>query len=157
MKKETKPQEEPKKPRAREKIEAYGIEQLCENIRIGKSLDYCAKEIGCSWSTLSEWVNEKDVKIDMYARAREERAHKLADDILEVASESCLTETFKGEELVIELSPAMVARNRLRVDTMKWAAAKLLPKVYSDKLDLTSGGEKLQFAPINMPALDKKD
>lgn len=157
MKKETKPVEEPKKPRARDKIEAYGIERVCENIRTGKSMDYCAKEIGVSWMTLSAWVNENDVKIGMYARAREERAHFYADAIVSVAEENCLTEVFKGEEVTVELSPAMVARNRLRVDSLKWIASKMLPKVYGDKVDLTTGGDKLQFAPIVMPALDKKE
>jgi hypothetical protein len=145
--KKSEPKPIPQKPlKARDKLEAYGMDQICEHIRLGKSLDYCATDIGVSWSTLTLWINENPAKIEQYARAREERAHKLADDMLEVANRSCLTEVFKGEEVVIAINPALVQQNKLIIDTMKWSASKLLPRVYADKIDVTSGGEALGFA-----------
>jgi outer membrane lipoprotein-sorting protein len=42
---------------------------------------------------------------------------------------------------------AAVQAQRLRVDTRKWLMAKMKPKVYGEKLDLTSDGKVLP-API---------
>ena len=61
----------------------------------------------------------------MYARAREAQADYMADIML--AEARC-----GGEE--------DVQRARLIVDTMKWTAAKLRPRVYGDKLDIKHTG-----------------
>jgi hypothetical protein len=140
---------------AQEKLRDYGIERICAQISDAVAQRTVAAEIGVSWSTMTDWVNADPTKIEQYARAREAMAHKMADEIHAVAGESCLIETYKGEEVVLALCPAMVARNRLRVDALKWSASKLLPRIYGDKIDMTSGGEKLTFAPIIMPPLNK--
>jgi hypothetical protein len=38
----------------------------------------------------------------------------------------------------------VVNRSKLRVEARKWIAAKLKPKKYGEKLDVTSAGEKLE-------------
>jgi hypothetical protein len=37
-----------------------------------------------------------------------------------------------------------VARDKLRIDTRKFIAAKLKPKKYGDKVDITSAGDKIE-------------
>ena len=37
----------------------------------------------------------------------------------------------------------VIQRDRLRVDARKWALSKMNPKKYGDKVDVTSGGEKI--------------
>jgi len=57
-----------------------------------------------------------------YARAREAQAHREADEIRQIADAA---------------TPEDVNVARLRIDTRKWRAGKLAPKVYGDKVDLT--------------------
>jgi len=47
-----------------------------------------------------------------------------------------------------------VARARLQIDTRKFIAAKLKPKKYGDKLDLTSLGEKINQVPVILTKQD---
>ncbi len=39
-----------------------------------------------------------------------------------------------GEDVAVVFDATAVARNRLRVDTRKWIAARILPKRYGDKV-----------------------
>jgi len=41
-------------------------------------------------------------------------------------------------------------RSRLRVDVRKWALSKMNPKKYGDKVDHTTGGEKLPTNTTNL-------
>jgi hypothetical protein len=38
----------------------------------------------------------------------------------------------------------VVNRSKLRVDTRKWLMAKMKPKVYGDKVDVTSDGKQIK-------------
>lgn len=67
-----------------------------------------------------------------YAQAKMIQADLLAEECLEIADDS------SGDERMTEDGKTMidgefVARSRLRVDTRKWLASKLLPKQYGDK------------------------
>lgn len=86
-------------------------------------------------STVMRWLNEPDKQSfkDQYAEARIAQAGHLFDELKEIADDA------SGD----------VNRDRLRVDTRKWYLSKLAPKVYGDRLDLTSGGEKLTVQVIN--------
>ena len=71
------------------------------------------------------WLQEDETGgvRDMYALAREGQADHNVDTMLAVA---------RTED--------DVQRARLIVDTMKWAASKLKPRVYGDKLDVKHSG-----------------
>jgi hypothetical protein len=56
----------------------------------------------------------------------------------------------------VPLSPDVIARNRLRVDTRKWMLAKMLPKVYGEKItqEVTGkDGGAIQVAAVNLKGL----
>jgi len=65
-----------------------------------------------------------------YREAQEERADFLADQIVAVAEEP-IPPGLSGPE-----ASAWAQRQRLRVDAMKWSAAKLRPRVYGEHLSL---------------------
>ena len=69
-----------------------------------------------------------EVKAKLYACACEDRADKMADEILSIADNG------KTDDNVI------VQRDRLRIDSRKWLLAKLHPKKYGDKLDVAHTG-----------------
>lgn len=82
-----------------------------------------------------------------YARARELQADSLADDIQDIADDgrNDWMEKFDkdGNSIGWQLNGEAVQRSKLRVEARKWNAAKLRPRKYGDKLDLTTGGDKI--------------
>jgi hypothetical protein len=80
-----------------------------------------------------------------YARARDRGLDAMAEELLDVADDGRndwmeLERRGKVERVV---DREAVARSQLRVDTRKWYLSKLAPKRYGDRLDVTSGGEKI--------------
>ena len=82
------------------------------------------------------WLADEK-KVDFrhkYARAREDQADTLFDEIITIAD---LPVTCNED----------VTRNRLRVDARKWIVAKLKPRKYGDKIDVGLGdktGENME-------------
>lgn len=84
-------------------------------------------------STVYRWLVAKPAFRDMYARAREDQADTLADEIVDIADETpdIVTDDEKG---VFMIDGAAIQRQRLRVDARKWVAAKLKPRKYGDRI-----------------------
>jgi hypothetical protein len=97
-------------------------------------------------STFLGWVRDINEIHDHYTRAIEVRATVLFDDILTIADceDNDMYTDDEGKERV---NHDVINRDRLRVDARKWALSKMLPKVYGDKLDVTSKGEKINTSP----------
>ncbi len=76
---------------------------------------------------------------DQYAHAREMQADALFDEALEIADDAAGDWTVDKDGKKT-LDHEHVQRSRLRVDTRKWAAGKLAPKRYGDKLQHTGEG-----------------
>jgi hypothetical protein len=86
---------------------------------------------------------EDETKSKRYARATEMRADVMADEILLISDNigSDIITLPDGREVV---DHAVVQRDRLRVDSRKWLLAKLQPKKYGEKVDITSGDKPLK-------------
>ena len=80
-------------------------------------------------STVRLWQAADAEFSAQYARAREARAEVLADEIVDIAD--------KAED-------AQIAR--LQVDARKWAASKLDPKRYGDRLDIDATVRKAEVS-----------
>lgn len=113
--------------------------QICRRIADGQSLRQIdADEAMPGKTTIMRWLGERDKSEfrDQYAQAREAQADKLVDEILEIADDSSLdkktVETDHGEVEVVDHEN--IQRSRLRVDARKWAASKLAPKKYGDRV-----------------------
>ena len=88
------------------------------------------------------WLLEVAEFRDLYARAREDQADTLADEIVAIADEPPVIVTSgDGEEVEVALDSAAIARQRLRIDARKWVASKLKPKRYGEKIDLEHGSD----------------
>lgn len=106
-------------------------------IASGGHLAGFAKQWGIPYTTMLTWIAVDSHRSEMYARAREDRADVLADEIVAISDEvDVVTKTLATGETVLELNPTAVQRNKLRVDARKWAASKLKPRTYGDKLEL---------------------
>ena len=78
-------------------------------------------------------------------RAREEPADKLFREIIEIADNASgdYVTTSDGKRIVDHEN---IQRSRLRVDARKWAAARLAPKKYGDRIEHDHKGG-LNFQP----------
>ncbi len=116
---------------------------ICVRLTGGESLRaICSDDKMPAISTVMGWLFDgKHADFtEQYARARDLQADKLFDEALEIAdevSEDWIT-TEDGRKV---LDHEHVQRSKLRVDTRKWAAGKLAPKKYGDRLDLKHGGK----------------
>ena len=106
----------------------------------------CEEEGMPSYSSVFNWIGKKENAwfLDLYTRAREMQADRIADEIMEIADDNRFDrEAFVGGN--------HIQRDKLRTDVRKWRAAKLHPKKYGDKLDLTNDGEKFQGVQVYLP------
>lgn len=106
--------------------------ELFERMASGESvMDVCAIR-GWSRSTLNLWAHSPKWR-QKYMEAREALG------------------AFQGERVIAEAERAAEQRDhgkiaglKVLVDALKWAASKHYPKVYGDRVDVTSGGEQIR-------------
>jgi hypothetical protein len=90
-------------------------------------------------STIMLWLGVHKAFSEQYAIAKAEQAELLADEMVSIADETNVIVKEKDGFTEVVLDSTAVARNRLRIDTRKWIASKLLPKKYGDKMDMNHG------------------
>lgn len=93
-------------------------DEICRRLAEGESLrSICEEKAMPSRESVRRWLLDNETFRGQYARAREDQADAYADDVVRIAD--------------LELDPN---RARVRIDARKWAAGKLKPKVYGDKV-----------------------
>jgi hypothetical protein len=117
-----------KKPGPVSKLTDVLIEEICDLIKIGESLnEICKREGFPHLSTVTRWLGADDEFATKYARAREVQADFLEGDMARIENE-------------VEDGSLDPAAARVILDSKRWRASKLRPKVYGDKqqVDMTS-------------------
>lgn len=88
-----------------------------------------------------EWIAKDQKLSNHYAQLAELRADIIFDEILEIAddttNDSVYTESGK------KANSEWIRRSRLRVDARKWILAKMNPKKFGDKTDITTNGKDI--------------
>lgn len=161
-----KPKKQPKKsakqaqdeaPRKRGRPSRYSEEiaiEICDRLAKGESLNsICKSEHLPSESTVRDWSKDKKHPFSAsYAKARETGYLRIADELLDIADDGTNDwmerKNDEGEIVGWVVNGEAIARSRLRVDTRKWVLAKMLPKVFGDKVvnELTGpDGSPIQF------------
>jgi hypothetical protein len=132
------------------------IDEFCEYIAAGGNLTGFQKARGLAYTTLADWVHDNPERKARYERARELRADVIFDEIVAISDETDVQASYNGEDVTLGLDATAVARNRLRVDARKWAAAKLKPKAYGDKVTqehVGAGGGAIAIAAMDFKGL----
>lgn len=113
---------------------SYSLElgdEIVRRIALGELLDQIAKEPGMpSRRTIYSWRLKHPEFADLFRIAQECRAEQMLDEVVRLADEIMETD-----------SAVKVNAARLKADSLKWAASKLAPKRFGDKLELTSSDE----------------
>ena len=120
-------------------------DKICSLLAEGKSVRYIAdlEDMPAS-STIFEWLRKIPEFTEQYEKAKEESADALVAEMLDIASEMPMIyeADAEGKMVATKLDSAGIARNRLRVDVIKWQASKLKPKKYGDKLELSGDPDR---------------
>lgn len=132
-------------------------DQICAELARGKSLrtilgtggvdDTDEQRALPSIATIFTWFRTYPEFLEQYARAKQESADAMSDEILDISDDGTNDwmedQYMKGKSPGWKVNGEAVQRSKLRVDTRKWLMAKMKPKKYGDQLDITSGGDKL--------------
>lgn len=115
---------------------------ICQELVEGRSMrSICLDEDMPSEGTVYNWLQDFPDFLEKYTRARASQAERMLEEIIEIADDS------SGDTEYGDSGPKpnneWINRSKLRVETRKWAMAKLAPKKYGDKLDVTSGDKPL--------------
>lgn len=103
-------------------------DEIFRRIAEGESLrSICEDDWLPSARTVYKRLSEDPAFAQHYTRAREDQADRIFDEVQEIADAA---------------APDTVAVARLQIDTRKWRAGKLRPKVYGDKLELAGDPER---------------
>ena len=108
-------------------------EIVCARMSEGESLRAICRDEGMPASSIvHRWAIEIPDFREQYKTASLSRAQQMFEELNEIADA-------EG----VEDSAVKTSRDRLRVDTRKWFLSKVAPKLYGDKLDISTLGEKI--------------
>jgi len=126
--------------------------EICAELAQGNSLrTVCRQEKMPGPSTVFRWLSEKADFREQYARAKEESADALFEDLLDIADDGSNDWMEKhgkdGESGGYQLNGEHIQRSKLRVDARKWMMSKMKPKKYGDRIQ--------QDVTVNVDAASK--
>jgi hypothetical protein len=106
--------------------------EILTRIAEGESLRRITMEPGMpSHASVYLWLLQRPEFSDKYARARDEQAETLADEIIAIADEPPAEVT--DDKGISRTDSGWVTWQKNRMDARKWVAAKLKPKKYGDR------------------------
>lgn len=113
-------------------------DRICERLAAGESLRKACVD-GPDPSTILRWTEDNDAFAQQYAQARARGYALLADELIQIADDGT-NDSYVDDDGNVRTNQDVIARSRLRVDTRKWMLAKMLPKVYGEKVETTHKG-----------------
>lgn len=116
------------------------VDAICDRMAEGKGLvEICSAPDMPGRSTVYRWIESNADFRRRHAKAREAQMDYYAELILKIAfdeSGDVIYDQDKDGKTSAVANHAKVQRDRLKVDTLKWTAARLFPKRYGDKFEL---------------------
>ncbi len=138
-------------------------DEICQRIAASTiGLHHICNELDVSYYYVRSWIADTSHEFsNKYARAKQSQVEHMADELLDIVDDGSndLMTIVKGDESYEVENKEVVNRSRLRADTRKWLMAKLAPRKYGEKIDVTSDNKALA-ANIILPeqvskAIDK--
>lgn len=122
-------------------------DKFCAAIAEGNSVLQVSKMKGMPKErTVYAWFELHEDFLQKYMRAREARADKMFEEMLEIADDGSNDWMEKrdaeGEDTgLYTINGEHVQRSRLRLDTRKWMLARMSPRKYSERMILSGDDE----------------
>lgn len=132
------------------------IERVIHGLEAGTPLaELCRQDGMPDRVTVHRWREADADLAQRIARAREAGFDAIAEQCLSIADDSSQDVKFVGEDEREVCNTEFVQRSKLRIETRLKLLAKWDPKRYGDKLDVTTGGDKLPAATLNVSGLSE--
>ncbi len=136
---------------------------ICSRLSEGESMrSVCRDDEMPVLTTIFRWLRERPEFKQQYDIAKEESAESLADEMVDIADNEVSTAVLvDGLPLIVDgkvvttVDSTAVAHAKLRIDTRKWAASKLKPKKYGDRITTEHTGT-LSLTSLSDEELDAK-
>ena len=142
-------------------------DEICSQLSEGLSMrTVCKPDAMPNKATVFKWIRTIPEFNDQYAKAKEESADALIEEMLDIADDGTNDymekEDGEGNAAGYQLNGEHIQRSRLRVDVRKWAASKLKPKKYGDKIEQNHNVNGLadlvaSFADTRKPPNERTD
>ena len=117
-------------------------DQICAHIAAGLSLKaVCQMEGMPDLTTVFRWRRTHSSFAFAYARAREDAADSMADEIMAISDDRSEDWRQDPETGIWKPDHDHIQRAKLRVDARKWIAAKLKPATYGERVDARISGQ----------------
>lgn len=128
-----------------EQIKDVVSEICCNVIENNTSFKKEISDYNITRGTFYRWILNNDELKELYNYAREIRSDVLFEEIIEIADNTEEGKTIKNSDTKgrEETIGDMTNHRRLKVDARKWVVARMSPKKYGDKIDITSDSEKI--------------
>ena len=126
----------------------YGLAQLCR-----ENPHWPCRQ------TIFEWRIKVKEFGDSYAKSKQEQVEYLVDEMIDIADDTTFDTTIRHNKDGSEYEVAnneWINRSRLRIDTRKWLAANLAPRVYGDKKQEKENTESLENVLASMKEIALK-
>lgn len=112
--------------------------QICDEVANGENIISVLKHSEYpSWSTFRRWKNEHEELRTLYVNSQQDKGIALENEIDDVMI------SLKGGEMEASIGNVLI-------QTLKWKMAKFYPKMFGDKVDVTSKGEKISQQPATI-------
>jgi hypothetical protein len=145
-KKRVKKQRDPNLRAAPVRYDEKMIDKICQEIEISeKGLHHILQNPDYPrLGTIQNWLASGKYPYlnERYARAKRLQAEYMESQLLAIADDIS-NDTITTEDGREFENKEWVNRSKLRIDTRKWLMAKLYPKKYGDRVDVTTDGEKI--------------
>jgi len=118
----------------------YNIElckEICSEVANGFNIKTVLKSKPeyPTFQTWCNWKRQHNELFDLYIKSIQDKADSVEEEL------ESIYDMLKSKEI----DPASA---NVLIQTLKWKASKYYPKMFGDKTDITSGGEKIQNVSI---------
>lgn len=100
------------------------VDRICEGLSEGNSLrQLCRQEGMPSRATILRWINDKPKFREQYQEACQFRAECIMDEMIDIADDASRDWKQVGNRRVLD--KAVIRRDRIRLETRKWALPRM--------------------------------
>lgn len=124
--------------------------KLCEDICAEVANGFNIKTVLSSkpeypdFTTWCRWKREHDELYNLYTRSIQDKAESVEEELEQIYE-------------YVKRGNIDAPTGRLLIDTLKWKAAKYYPKMFGDKTDITTAGEKIQGTNLTITTPEGKN
>ena len=138
------------------------VDDILDGVAHGLPLTKILDDKHISYASWYQLLETHDETQKLYARAKQDCADRLADQIIEIAEQKPeYVSQSRGDDVTeTHIDAGWVNWQRTRIDAKKWIAAKLKPKSYGDKQEVEHSGSLsigITFAEVVVPTASKQD